>query len=33
MRIGATDGSRTELIGGELAEGEQVIVGSARPNP
>jgi HlyD family secretion protein len=32
VRIGATDGTRSELIGGELAEGDLVIIGSARPN-
>jgi HlyD family secretion protein len=31
VRVGATDGSRTELLGNELKEGELVIVGSARP--
>jgi HlyD family secretion protein len=33
VRIGATDGTRTEIIGGELKEGDLVIVGSARPTP
>lgn len=33
IRVGATDGTRSELIGGELAEGDLVIIGSARPNP
>lgn len=31
VRIGATDGTRTEIIGDGLAEGDLVIVGSARP--
>jgi HlyD family secretion protein len=31
VRIGASDGTRTEVLGGELKEGDQVIVGSARP--
>jgi len=31
IRIGATDGTRTEIIGEGLAEGDLVIVGSARP--
>ena len=31
MRIGASDGTRTEIIGDGLAEGDQVIIGSARP--
>jgi len=31
VRIGASDGTRTEVIGDGLVEGEQVIVGSARP--
>lgn len=31
VRVGATDGTRTELLGNELKEGELVIVGSARP--
>jgi HlyD family secretion protein len=31
VRIGATDGTRTEIVGDGLAEGDQVIVGSARP--
>jgi HlyD family secretion protein len=30
-RLGASDGTRTEILGGELKEGELVIVGSARP--
>jgi len=30
-RIGASDGTRTELLGGELKEGDLVIIGSARP--
>ena len=29
--MGASDGTRTELLGGELKEGDLVIVGSARP--
>ena len=33
IRIGASDGSRTEIIGDGLAEGELVIIGSARPAP
>ncbi|MFA6986408.1 MAG: efflux RND transporter periplasmic adaptor subunit, partial [Arenimonas sp.] len=33
VRIGATDGTRTEIIGSALSEGDQVIVGSARPTP
>lgn len=32
IRLGASDGSRTEVIGG-LSEGQQVIVGSARQTP
>jgi HlyD family secretion protein len=32
VRLGASDGTRTELLGGELKEGELVIVGSARPD-
>lgn len=31
--VGATDGTRTELHGNELKEGDLVIVGSARPAP
>jgi HlyD family secretion protein len=31
IRIGASDGSRTEILGGELKEGDLVIVGGARP--
>jgi HlyD family secretion protein len=31
LRIGASDGTRTEILGGELKEGDEVIVGSARP--
>ena len=31
VRLGASDGTRTEVLGGELKEGDQVIVGSARP--
>jgi multidrug efflux pump subunit AcrA (membrane-fusion protein) len=31
VRIGASDGTRTEVLGGELKEGDQAIVGSARP--
>lgn len=31
VRIGASDGTRTEIIGDGLAEGDLVIVGSARP--
>lgn len=33
IHIGASDGSRTEIIGEGLAEGELVIIGSARPTP
>jgi HlyD family secretion protein len=33
VRIGATDGTHSELLGGELAEGDLVIIGSARPTP
>ena len=33
VRIGASDGTRTEIICSELAEGELVIVGGARPTP
>ena len=33
IRIGASDGTRTEIIGDGLAEGELVIIGSARPTP
>lgn len=33
VRIGATDGTRTELLDNELKEGDLVIVGSARPTP
>jgi HlyD family secretion protein len=32
VRIGASDGTRTEVLGGELKEGDLVIVGSARPD-
>ena len=32
VRIGASDGTRTELLGGELKEGDLVIIGSARPD-
>jgi HlyD family secretion protein len=32
VRLGASDGSKTEVIGG-LSEGQQVIVGSARQSP
>jgi len=32
VRLGASDGTRTEVLGGELKEGDQVIVGSARPD-
>jgi HlyD family secretion protein len=31
VRTGLSDGSMTELIGGELKEGDQVIVGTAQP--
>lgn len=31
VRIGASDGTRTEIIGEGLAEGDLVIIGSARP--
>ncbi len=31
VRIGASDGTRTEVIGEGLVEGDQVIIGSARP--
>jgi HlyD family secretion protein len=31
VRVGASDGTRTELLGGDLKEGDLVIVGSARP--
>jgi len=31
VRIGASDGTRTEIMGEGLAEGELVIIGSARP--
>ena len=31
LRIGATDGTRTEILSGELKEGDQVVIGSARP--
>ena len=33
IRLGASDGTRTEIIGDGLAEGELVIIGSARPTP
>lgn len=33
VRIGASDGTRTEIISGELAESDLVIIGSARPTP
>ena len=33
IRVGASDGFRTEIIGDGLAEGELVIIGSARPAP
>jgi HlyD family secretion protein len=32
VRVGASDGTRTEVLGGELKEGDLVIVGSARPD-
>ena len=32
VRIGASDGTRTEVLGGELKEGDLVVVGSARPD-
>jgi HlyD family secretion protein len=32
LRLGASDGTRTEVLGGEIKEGDQVIVGSARPS-
>jgi HlyD family secretion protein len=32
VRLGASDGTRTEVLGGELKEGDLVIVGSARPD-
>jgi HlyD family secretion protein len=32
VRVGASDGTRTELLGSELKEGDLVIVGSARPD-
>jgi HlyD family secretion protein len=32
VRVGASDGTRTELLGGDLKEGDLVIVGSARPD-
>ena len=31
LRIGATDGNFTEILGGDIQEGRQVIVGTARP--
>ena len=31
VRVGASDGSHTEVLGGELKEGDLVIIGSARP--
>jgi HlyD family secretion protein len=31
VRLGASDGTKTEVLGGELKEGDQVVVGSARP--
>jgi HlyD family secretion protein len=31
VRLGVSDGARTEVLGGELEEGDQVIVGSVRP--
>jgi HlyD family secretion protein len=31
VRLGASDGTKTEVLGGDLKEGDQVIVGSARP--
>jgi HlyD family secretion protein len=31
VRLGVSDGTKTEVLGGELKEGDQVIVGSARP--
>ncbi|MCX7042417.1 MAG: efflux RND transporter periplasmic adaptor subunit [Gammaproteobacteria bacterium] len=33
IRVGTSDGSRTEIIGDGLAEGDLVIIGSARPTP
>ena len=32
VRVGASDGTRTEVLGGELKEGDLVIIGSARPD-
>ena len=32
VRLGASDGTKTEVLGGELKQGDQVIVGSARPD-
>ncbi len=32
LRIGASDGTRTEILDGELKEGDEVIIGSARPD-
>lgn len=31
LRIGASDGTRTEILDGDLKEGDEVIIGSARP--
>lgn len=32
IRVGASDGTRTEVLGGELKEGDLVVIGSARPD-
>ena len=32
VRVGASDGTRTEVLGGELKEGDLVVIGSARPD-
>ncbi len=32
LRIGASDGTRTEILSGEIKEGDEVIIGSARPD-
>jgi hypothetical protein len=31
VRLGISDGKSTELLGGELAEGSEVIIGVAEP--
>ena len=33
LRPGLNDGASTEVLGGELGEGNEVIVGAAKPGP